>query len=72
MISDVTGLLVPPGNPEALGRALRSVLGQTVLRQGMGLAGRSRARSRYSWDRIATDAEGIYEAALSRETATAR
>lgn len=72
VISDVTGLLVPPGKPEALGRALRSVLGQTVLRQGMGLAGRSRARSRYSWDRIATDAETIYEAALSRETATAR
>ncbi|MBB2992864.1 glycosyltransferase involved in cell wall biosynthesis [Mycolicibacterium iranicum] len=66
VIADVTGLLVEPGDPQALGRALRSILGQTVLRQGMGLAGRSRARSRYSWDRIATDAEVVYTAAAAR------
>lgn len=66
VVADVTGILVPPNSREALSRALRSVINQTVLRQGMGLAGRSRARSRYSWDRIATEAELIYAAALSR------
>lgn len=66
VIADVTGLLVPPNNREALGRALRHVLSQSVLRQGMGLAGRSRARSRYSWDRVATEAEFIYSTALAR------
>lgn len=69
VIAEVTGLLVPPGRPDALGRALRSILGQMVLRQGMGLAGRSRARSRYSWDRIATDAEVVYASAVAREPA---
>ncbi|MGE2729021.1 glycosyltransferase family 4 protein [Mycolicibacterium vaccae] len=66
VVADVTGVLVPPGNTEALSRALRSLLGQKVLRQGMGLTGRARVRSRYSWERIATDAEVIYEAALTR------
>ncbi|MGP4057228.1 glycosyltransferase family 4 protein [Mycobacterium sp. 4D054] len=67
VIADVTGLLVPPGRLDALARALRSILGQMVLRQGMGLAGRSRARSRYSWDRIATDAEVVYDSARNRK-----
>lgn len=66
VIEDVTGLLVPPGNVGALGRAVRVALSQPVLQQGMGLAGRSRARSRYSWDRIATDAEVVYLAAAAR------
>ena len=66
IVADVTGLLVPPDNAEALVGALRSVLRQTVLRQGMGLAGRARVRSRYCWDRIATDAEVIYQTAAQR------
>ncbi|KGI68302.1 glycosyltransferase [Mycolicibacterium rufum] len=70
VIADVTGLLVPPRNAAALSRALRSVLGQNVLRQGMGLAGRARARSRYSWDRVSTDAEVAFEAAARRALAT--
>ncbi|KWX57660.1 glycosyltransferase [Mycobacterium sp. NAZ190054] len=72
VIADVTGLLVSAGRPDALARALRSILGQMVLRQGMGLAGRSRARSRYSWDRIATDAEVVYGSVLDRESAPLR
>ncbi|AFM17467.1 glycosyltransferase [Mycolicibacterium chubuense NBB4] len=67
VVSEVTGLLVPPGSAEALNRALRSLLSQKVLRQGMGLAGRARARSRYSWDRVATDAEVAYQAAVRVE-----
>ncbi|MEH3139749.1 MAG: glycosyltransferase [Mycobacterium kyogaense] len=67
VVADVTGLLVPPGHPRALSRALRSVLAQNVLREGMGLAGRARARSRYSWDRIAVDAELIFQAVTRRD-----
>ncbi|MDY6995777.1 MAG: glycosyltransferase family 4 protein [Actinomycetota bacterium] len=72
VIPDVTGVLVPPANVDALRRALRSVLGQQVLREGMGLAGRSRARSRYSWDRIAVDAESAYRAAAEQHSTAAR
>ena len=69
VIPEVTGLLVPPGNIDALRRALRSLISQPVLREGMGLAGRSRARSRYSWARVATDAELAYRAAAERHRA---
>ena len=70
VVDDVTGILAPPGDLPALNRALRSALSQTVLRQGMGLAGRSRARSRYSWDVVAADAEAAYATAVSRHAAT--
>ena len=69
VIPEVTGLLVPPGDIGALRRALRSILAQPVLREGMGLAGRSRARARYSWDRVAIDAEVAYRAATERHRA---
>ena len=72
VIPDVTGVLVPPANVDALRRALKSILGQPVLREGMGLAGRSRARSRYSWDRIAVDAEVAYHDAATRSSGTTR
>ena len=68
VIPEVTGVLVPPANVDALRRALKSILGQPVLREGMGLAGRSRARSRYSWDRIAIDAEVAYHDAATRHS----
>ncbi len=71
VISEVTGLLVPPGHPQSLSRALRSVLTQNVLRQGMGLAGRARARSRYCWDRVAVDAEVVLTAAARRAAVSA-
>ena len=72
VIADVTGVLIPPANVDALRRALKSILDQPVLREGMGLAGRSRARSRYSWDRIAVDAEVTYHDAARRPSGAAR
>jgi glycosyltransferase involved in cell wall biosynthesis len=69
VISEVTGLLIPADNTVALSRSVRSMLAHNVLRQGMGLAGRARARSRYSWDRVATDAEVVYDAAARRAAA---
>lgn len=72
IIPDVTGVLVPPANVLALRRALKSILAQPVLREGMGLAGRSRARSRYSWDRIAVDAEVAYHDAAMRHRGAER
>lgn len=71
VVTDVTGVLVSPGAADVLARALRGLLGQTVLRQGMGLAGRARVRSRYSWERVATDAEVVYEAAMTRSGSSA-
>jgi glycosyltransferase involved in cell wall biosynthesis len=60
VIHEVTGLLVPPSDRRELVLALKKLQAETFRRQGMGAAGRTRARSRYSWDRIAVDVEAAY------------
>ena len=65
VIDEVTGVLVGSGDPRALARCITRVLSEGMLRTGMGLAGRTRARARYSWDRIAAETETAYEQALA-------
>ncbi|KZS66209.1 glycosyltransferase [Mycobacterium pseudokansasii] len=60
VVHSVTGLLVPPDNPRELAIALKTLQGQTFQCAGMGAAGRLRAVSRFTWDRIALDALNIY------------
>jgi glycosyltransferase involved in cell wall biosynthesis len=60
VVTDVTGLLVPADNPRQLSAALRRLAAERFLCHGMGAAGRSRAMSRYTWDRIALDSLAIY------------
>jgi glycosyltransferase involved in cell wall biosynthesis len=60
-----TGLLIPPGAPEALAGALRTLLASGDLRKRLGEAGRELARGQYSWGRIAAETERIYEAAAA-------
>jgi len=47
VVSEVTGLLVPPGDAPALGRALRRLVADPALRKRMGEAGHARALERY-------------------------
>jgi glycosyltransferase involved in cell wall biosynthesis len=60
-----TGLLLPPGEPEALAGALRTLLSSDELRTRLGQAGRELARGQYSWERVAAETERIYEAAAA-------
>lgn len=46
-----TGLLVPPGDVPALEAAMRSLVADPARARAMGLAGRRRARERFSRDR---------------------
>jgi glycosyltransferase involved in cell wall biosynthesis len=61
VIHGVTGLLVSPTDPHELASALRTLQTEHFLRHSMGSTGRSRALSRFTWDRIALDALNIYQ-----------
>jgi glycosyltransferase involved in cell wall biosynthesis len=55
VVDGKTGIVVPPRDPAALRAALERLLGDRDLRRRLGMAGRERARERFSWDRV-TDA----------------
>ncbi len=55
-----TGLLVPPGDPHALARALVKLLSDPDEAERMGAMGRAAAEARYSWEPIAGAILGIY------------
>jgi glycosyltransferase involved in cell wall biosynthesis len=55
-----TGLHVPPRDPESTAAALARLLADQGLRRTLGRAGQQRARSRYSWDRVAAETENAY------------
>lgn len=59
----VTGLIVPPGSPGVLARALDTVLGDRGLRASMGSAGKVRAR-RYLLSTVLPEFQECYERAL--------
>ncbi|WP_019971420.1 glycosyltransferase [Mycobacterium sp. 141] len=61
VVHDVTGRLVPPKRPDLLADTLSSLLRDDFLRRSLGAAGRDRARSRYSWNRIAADTLRVYD-----------
>lgn len=61
VVDGVTGRLVPPKDPGALGDAIAALIRDHRRRQALGDAGRERARLRYTWDRVAAETERIYE-----------
>lgn len=60
-----TGLHVPPRDPEAIASALAMLLRNRSLRAELGNAGKVRARTRYSWDRVAAETEKAYQLAVA-------
>jgi glycosyltransferase involved in cell wall biosynthesis len=67
VVDGLTGLHVPPNRPKALYRTIRSLLGNPQLRSAMASAGRDRACSRYSWDRVAAETVRVYDRVLAAE-----
>ncbi len=59
-----TGLLVPPGDAEALGRAMARVLTDPVLARTLGEAGRARVRSDFTPQRMAASHLALYREVL--------
>ncbi|TAM68088.1 glycosyltransferase [Mycobacterium sp.] len=61
VLDDITGIVLPPEDPAGLAAALRRLLAQSFQCESMGAAGRSRAQSRFAWQRIALDALNVYQ-----------
>jgi starch synthase len=63
----VTGLLVPPGDADALADAIVALLGDPARRAQMGEHARERAVEEYSVDKIVTRTVGFYEYMLDSQ-----
>ena len=61
---EVTGLLVPPGDPEALAAALGRLLGDPQLRARLGDAARRRVEQEFSAEGMVTRVMQVYEEVL--------
>ena len=62
VVDGVTGMLVPPDNPRALGAAVASLLADRALRAEMGSAGRDRALQLFDVAAMAHAYENVYDA----------
>jgi phosphatidylinositol alpha-mannosyltransferase len=61
VMTDETGVLVPPGDPGALADAVTELLADEPRREASGAAARKLALERYSWDDIARRLAAVYE-----------
>jgi len=64
VVSEETGVLVPPGDPAALGNALAAIAGDEDRRRRFGAAARRRALERYDAARLLADIDALYRELL--------
>lgn len=62
----VTGFVVPPANPAALGRALQVLVANPELRRRLGALGRQRVAELFGLRRMLDTAEQIYHEVVAR------
>ncbi len=66
VVEGETGLLVQPGDPADLARALTRLVRDADVRRSMGKAGRARAADLFDVDRTAARVQAVYEEMLGR------
>ena len=64
VVDGVTGCLVPPKSPFALADRLSMLQANPLLARAMGRAGLERARSLFTWERVADQLADVYRATL--------
>jgi glycogen(starch) synthase len=67
----VNGLLIDPGQPLALARAIQYLAQDPELRRIMRLRNRARAEATLDWSRVTTRYLGVYESVIQRMPAAA-
>jgi sugar transferase (PEP-CTERM/EpsH1 system associated) len=68
VVTGETGVLVPPGNVDALARAILELAGDAAQRSRMGSAARTRAVDQFSLAEMVRRYALLYEAELARRT----
>lgn len=63
-----TGLLVPPGDPEALARAIRRAMDDPGTLSDIAARGSEFAERRFGWSAIVSDLKDVYQKAVDRRT----
>jgi glycosyltransferase involved in cell wall biosynthesis len=71
VVEGTTGFLVPPGRPDLVAARIRHLLGHSMPRQALSVAAMDRARSRYSWDRVAAETLAVYQGAAQTQLVAA-
>lgn len=64
VVDGVTGLHVPPGDPDAAARAIAALLADPATCRRYGRAGRARVLEHYAWDRVAAATVAVYRDVL--------
>ncbi|MCD4738727.1 MAG: glycosyltransferase [Anaerolineae bacterium] len=67
VVDGVTGLLVPPRDPDALTQAITRLLRDPDLRRKMGRAGRERVQQHFSVERMVQQTQSLYEQLLAKK-----
>lgn len=64
VVDGVTGLHVPPGDPQQLAHAISVLVDNPAIGSALGAAGRARVERGYSWDYVAELTEAAYQSIL--------
>ena len=64
VVDGVTGLLVPPNDPEALASAASRILGDEALRRRFSAQGAARASELFTWDAVTAQLEDCFESVI--------
>ena len=72
VVTSETGVLVPPGDPEALAAGILSLLDDPQRRKAMGRAGRARMTERFEWRVAAEETVEVYRQVIAQHAASRR